>query len=104
MLFRSGFPDVSFHGVTPGHTGPFAGHERYVGVLFSGWEREARSQVVYVASNAWWEDLEVVLPALPAAMRWELAVDTWQGPQCVRPQAGERFLIHGRSVMVFVGK
>ncbi len=99
-----GFPDVSFHGVTPGHTGPFAGHERYVGVLFSGWEREARSQVVYVASNAWWEDLEVVLPALPAAMRWELAVDTWQGPQCVRPQAGERFLIHGRSVMVFVGK
>ncbi len=96
-----GFPDVSFHGVTPGHTESFASHEHYVGVLFAGWERDQGSQLIYVASNAWWEDLTVTLPALPASMCWELAADTWQAEQRPRPQTEAAFRIHSRSVMVF---
>ena len=34
--------------------------------------------MVYVASNAWWEELYVRLPELPASAEWTLAVDTWE--------------------------
>ncbi len=99
-----GFPDVSFHGVEPWHEGPFESHERYVGVLFAGAERSTGPQIVYVASNAWWEELEVTLPRLPASMYWERAVDTWEETQPPRQAAEDRFAIRPRSVMVFVAR
>ena len=99
-----GFPDVSFHGVTPWHEGSFGGHERYVGVMFSGWERDSGAQVVYVGSNAWWEDLEVTLPELPASMSWELSADTWQAEQRPRPILGKGITVRARSVVVLTGR
>ncbi len=98
-----GFPDVSFHGTEPWRGG-FSGHDRYVGVMFSGWEGDTGPQVVYVASNAWWEDLGVTLPELPASMSWTCAVDTWQAEQGERPVSGRQVIVQARSVMVFVGK
>ena len=99
-----GFPEVSFHGVTPWRDRPFEGHDRYVGVMFSGWERDIGSQVVYVASNAWWEDLTVTLPQLPASMDWVKAVDTWTAEQSESPVPGLQVTVRARSVMVFVAK
>ncbi len=99
-----GFPDVSFHGVEPWCSGFFESHERYVGVMFAGAERSTGPQVVYVASNAWWEELEVTLPRLPASMYWELAADTWEEELPPRRPAEERFTIRPRSVMVFVAR
>ena len=98
-----GFPDVSFHGITP-WKGCFEPHDRYMGVMFAGWEREGGPQVIYVASNAYWGELEVELPQLPASMCWELEVDTWNEEQRTWPQYGSRFLIGPRSVKVFVAK
>ncbi len=99
-----GFPDVSFHGVEPWRDQPFAGHDRYVGVMFAGWERDTGTQVVYVASNAWWEDLTVTLPQLPASMYWVRVVDTWEAQQSEVPVDGLQVNVRGRSVMVFVAK
>ncbi len=99
-----GFPDVSFHGVEPWRDSPFGGQDRYVGVMFSGWERNAGSQIIYVASNAWWEDLEVRLPQLPASLSWEKAVDTWEAQQTPCLLSGSQVTIRARSVMVFVAK
>ena len=99
-----GFPDVSFHGVTPWRDRPFDSYDRYVGVMFSGWERDAGPQVVYVASNAWWEELSVTLPQLPASMSWHRAVDTWQAEQSEAPVSGLEISVRPRSVMVLVGK
>ena len=96
-----GFPDVSFHGTSPWRE-QFGRDERYVGVMFAGWERESGPQVVYVASNAYWGELEVELPQLPASMAWEQAVNTWEEEQQVWPQYGNRFRIGPRSVKVFV--
>ncbi len=98
-----GFPDVSFHGVAPGQ-GSFGPEDRYVGVLFAGWERESGPQLVYVASNAYWEELRAELPQLPASMSWRLAVSTWQEEQGVYPQNGNAFAIGPRSVLVFEAK
>ena len=98
-----GFPDVSFHGVAPGQGG-FGPEDRYVGVLFAGWERESGPQLVYVASNAYWEELRAELPQLPAAMSWRLVVSTWQEEQGIYPQNGSAFTIGPRSVLVFEAK
>ncbi len=100
-----GLPDVSFHGVEPWHE-HFEDHERYVGVLFSGWERDTGPQVIYVASNAYWEELRVNLPHLPASMCWELAADTFEEELLpVRKlTSGNSFTIRPRSVMIFVGR
>ena len=101
----SGFPDISFHGVTPWRQEPYSGHDRYVGVLFAGWERETGPQVIYVASNAYWEELQVELPQLPASMYWELVTDTFEEELLPgRRLSGMGFAIRPRSVMIFVGR
>ena len=98
-----GFPDVSFHGITPWKR-VFEDHDHYIGVLFAGWEQDAGEQLVYVASNAYWEPLQVELPRLPDGLGWHLAVDTWnEEPQTYGP-VGDRFTIRPRSVVVFIGR
>ena len=73
--------------------------------MFSGWERDIGSQVVYVASNAWWEELSVRLPDLPVSAGWTLAVDTWEeGAPSKGQHVSGGFTIRPRSVMVFVGR
>ena len=98
-----GFPDVSFHGTAPWKE-EFGGHDHYVGVMFAGWERETGPQIVYVASNAYWCELEAELPQLPASMSWRLVVSTWQEEQGAYLQRGNRFTIGPRSVLVFEAK
>ncbi len=98
-----GFPDVSFHGTAPWKE-EFGGHDHYVGVMFAGWERETGPQIVYVASNAYWCELEAELPQLPASMSWHLVVSTWQEEQGAYLQRGNRFTIGPRSVLVFEAK
>ena len=99
-----GFPDISFHGEKPWR-GQFAAHERYVGVMFAGREEGKEPDIVYVASNSYWEEIAVLLPELPETMTWELAADTWEAS---RQEGGSlkdnRFRIHPRTVMVWVGK
>lgn len=97
-----GFPDVSFHGVKP-WCSSFAEYERYVGVMFAGQEEGKGPQTVYIASNAYWEALDVELPALPGAMAWEVAADTWEELPAPGPLEGGGFRIRPRTVMVLVG-
>ena len=98
-----GLPDVGFYGVN-GHCGGFGEHDRYVGVLFTGGERGVGPQAVYVASNAWWEELYVHLPELPASANWTLVVDTWEETVPAPRSVSGGFTIRPRSVMVFVGR
>ena len=98
-----GFPDVSFHGVSPWKE-QFGPEDRYVGVMFSGSERNVGPQIVYVASNSYWEELDAALPQLPLSMRWEQVVDTREEAQTVRHVENNCFTIGPRSVMVFQAK
>ena len=99
----NGFPDVSFHGTTP-WCSKFADYDRYIGVMFAGQEQSFGPQVIYVASNAYWEDVSVTLPKLPASMYWEIAVDTWEDEQRCRPLHGDQIVLHARSIVVLVGE
>ena len=94
---------MSFHGVAPWKE-RFESHERYVGVMFAGSERNVGPQIVYVASNSYWEELNAALPQLPMSMRWVRMVNTWDEEQISWPVEGNCFTIGPRSVMVFVAK
>ena len=99
----NGFPDVSFHSGTP-WCEHFADFDRYIGVMFTGQEQGSGPQFIYVASNAYWEELEVTLPELPISMCWKVVVDTWEESQKPYALFGDRIKIRPRSVMVVLGE
>jgi glycogen operon protein len=72
--------------------------------MFTGYERRKGPEAVYVASNAYWEELEATLPELPQSMRWELAANTWEAEQHPGRMESRSFRIPPRSVMVFAAK
>ncbi len=94
-----GFPDFSFHGVTPWRD-QFESYDHYIGVMFAGKASLEKPAVIYIASNAYWEDLKVELPELPAPFRWEIWVDTWHSEQKTQLVKGDRITVRERSVMV----
>ncbi len=98
-----GFPDVSFHGVEP-WKGEFEEYDRYVGVMFAGQEKGLRPEVIYLASNAYWEELMVSLPVLPRDMHWEVSADTWVEEQKSGRLVRDSLAIGPRSVIVLTGK
>ena len=98
-----GFPDVSFHGEKPWR-GQFAQYERYVGVMFAGKDEMGRADIVYIASNAYWESVEVLLPSLPDRMHWELVTDTWEEGLPTARREKEAFRIHPRSVRILIAR
>lgn len=101
-----GFPDTSFHGVKPWQD-KYEAYDHYVGVMFAGQEKKGvyvDPQIIYIASNAYWEDLEVVLPELPKNMFWEKQVDTWQAQQNITILEGNDIVIHARSVIVLAAR
>jgi glycogen operon protein len=73
--------------------------------MFAGQEKGKEPEVIYVASNSYWEEVAVLLPQLPQNMAWELTADTWEGRTKNTGSAlsGNTFVIHPRSVMVWVG-
>ncbi len=98
-----GFPDVSFYG-TASRKERFEEYDHYVGILFAGQEAGQRPEVVYLASNAYWEELNAVLPALPRGMHWEVAADTWEEEQKPGRIVQNTLYLKARSVIVLVGK
>lgn len=98
-----GLPDISFHGVNPWNR-EFAGCDRYIGVMMAGRPEGKPPEAVYIASNAYWEELEVTLPELPKGMAWSMEVNTWEAVTKETIMSGLSFAIPPRTVMVFCGK
>lgn len=102
-----GMPPYSLHGTKPN---AFADGEddRMIGVLFAGHDPITNEDdVVYLAVNAWWEALEITLPAPPNGKRWNVAVDTGAplgrqiGDMCSQGCLRKRTLtMNGRSVVL----
>ena len=101
---RVGFPDISYHGVTP-WVNDFASYDHYVGVMFAGVRRTAsrREEIIYIGVNAYWENLDVELPQLPNGYKWMHVITTseWKFTDIHRPLEN-RFGAEARSVNIFV--
>ena len=98
-----GLPDISFHGTSP-WIKEFSSYDRYIGVMMAGQIEGKAPEAVYIASNAYWEQLDVVLPELPESMEWSLEVSTWENDSREGKPVESSFVIPPRTVMVFCGK
>ncbi|MDO4295335.1 MAG: alpha-amylase family glycosyl hydrolase [bacterium] len=81
-------------------------------VSFIGYDKEkGRDDMVYLAVNAYWENVEITLPKLRKTGAWYLSVNTYgdgNGKYCY-PEGEEvridgSFVMRPRSVAVFTGK
>ena len=76
-----------------------------VGVMFAGYhEKEGREDIVYLLVNAYWEALEVTLPALPQPLHWHASANTGveDGEICRKPVRLSSYTVLAgpRSVLV----
>lgn len=96
-----GFPDISFHGVQP-WCDQYNSYDRYVGVMFAGQVPGKRPEIIYIASNSYWEELTITLPELPEYMNWSLKVNTIDSQTDLEyKHYTKEFKIAPRTVMVF---
>ena len=72
--------------------------------MMAGQEDGKKPETVYIASNAYWEQLEAVLPQLPDGMEWFRAVNTWDTQVRESGPVEPGFVIPPRTVMVFCGR
>ncbi len=82
------------------------------GICFAGYDREkGRDDMVYLAVNAYWEDVTITLPQIPGSGSWYLSVNTTgdeRGRYCYEEyrerRIGGSFVMRARSVAVFSGR
>ncbi len=116
-VIRKRLPDAVC-GMDPIHTHDTNGEKldiprdaRTFAVSFVGYDREkGRDDIVYVAVNAYWEDVHITLPRFPRRGNWYLCVNTAgdeKGRYCYSRGQEVRierdFIMRPRSVAVFVG-
>lgn len=98
------YPCVSKHGVIPFE--PDLGYESHViGVMYAGRE-DKRDDMVYLAINAYWEDVEFKLPTPPRGKRWKIVFDTYQEYSYIEKNniyldSNNKVKIKDRTVMIF---
>jgi glycogen operon protein len=102
-----GFPGMSVHD-TDAYRCDFCDYSHYVGVRFAGYPGKLSKnypQAVFIAVNAYWEDLDATLPALPegSGYTWALVADTFlERPfDTARERCGGSFRINARSVRIY---
>lgn len=110
---QCGLPFISTHTTVP-FTEP-GGSDLAVGILYAGYDAESGADdMVYLASNAYWEPLEFTLPGLTTGYVWQLAAYTGAGEgerltfeeyeMPVLSGANQHFWMKERSTAVFVAK
>ena len=100
-----GFPEMSAHGVEPWKT-DFKDDSHYVGVMFAGRKKNGKGDdVVYVAVNTYWEELNFRLPEVPeySQLEWFCAVDTFKEESVIKGKGAVKgnVKIGPRSVKIF---
>ncbi|MCD7885585.1 MAG: glycogen debranching enzyme [Lachnospiraceae bacterium] len=83
-----------------------------IGVCFAGYDRQkGRDDIVYIAVNSYWEEIEIGLPQIPRGGAWYLSVNTTGDENGIYyyEENEERridgtFRMQPRSVAVFAGR
>ena len=96
-----GFPSISIHSSMPWRQPE--NYERTFAVLYAGKNASGTDDAVYLAVNAYWEEVAIELPALPKEYCWLLTAntDTQEEEDIKDPLAGLSFTMPPRSAAVF---
>ena len=100
---KIGFPEVSCHGARPWEP-DYSEDSHYMGVMFAGSEdRRKPDDIVYIAINTYWGDVDISLPELPMDRQWHMAVNTYdKAPVCKSlPTVTGEIKMYPRSVRIF---
>lgn len=96
-------PYISLHGTLPWNS-DYDAQTRVIGVMYAG-RKEDEDDIIYLGINAYWERVEVRLPALPKDMRWTVVCDTARDAHAIITQPEhldeEVYVFSPRSVCVF---
>ena len=96
-------PSISLHGTLPWNS-DYDAQTRVIGVMYAG-RKEDEDDIIYLGINAYWERVEVRLPALPKDMRWTVVCDTARDAHAIITQPEhldeEVYVFSPRSVCVF---
>lgn len=107
-----GMEPLRTHSVRAEQAGGIPRDARTIGISFAGYDRKkGKDDLVYMAINTYWEDVEITLPELHYPNAWYLSVNTYgdgQGHYCY-PKGREvridgSFIMRPRSVAVFTGR
>ena len=102
-----GYPHVSIHTENPDN-GNITKDSKVICVRYAGFiEKKNHDDIVYVAINAYWEDIQIMLPNPPEGAYWSLCVDTgdesgkhfYNRP---KPLTWRNRTLKARSVNVFI--
>ncbi len=85
---------------------------RFLAVSFAGYDKEkGQDDMVYVAVNTFWEEMEITLPSLQNTGNWYLSVNTYgdkNGRYCYEEgeekRVGNTYVMQPRTVAVFTGR
>ena len=76
-----------------------------IGVMFAGKDDHGRDDMIYLALNTYWEDVEVTLPKLIRGV-WRPAVDTARDTEAILKKeellSESRYIMRPRSVCIFM--
>ena len=106
---KIGFPFISVHGEMPWHD-EITQNSRFLGVLFAEYvPKKEQDDLVYLAINVYWEDIEIQLPPLPGNEKWRICVNTSAEvpDDCIPGKKAEAawlsgsFVMRPRSVVIF---
>lgn len=108
---RCGFPDISIHNDAPWNESCNS-ETRCISLMYAGRKPDQETDdIVYVAVNAYWGDVPLTLPELPAGLIWKIKADTaaeydkaWQSWALGEVIDECRITIKARSVMILVAE
>lgn len=102
-----GFAEISVHNGYPGNVS--TDHAcRLIGILYAGRdETDSKDDIVFYCMNAYWEELESVLPSIPQGKEWKVCVNTYEEyedgkdmQQLTRLHSGNKLTVPPRSVVI----
>ncbi len=102
-----GFPSVSVYD-EHGNMVHIERESRFIGICFAGYRsKTGQDDIVYVAVNVFWEDIQIKLPSIRFSGVWQLNIDTAdEGSEYYKkipqPVSGS-CIIKARSICVFTG-
>lgn len=104
---KCGYPNISVHTENPDN-GNITKDSKVVCVRYSGFiNRKGHDDIVYLAINVYWEDVQIMLPNPPEGAYWALCVDTGDDEgkyffNRPKPLTWRNKTLKARSVSVFI--